>query len=465
MSSPAQENYTAAEVTAPEVPTLTSSSSAVLTPPLSKEEVGPTAAAVATAPSPASDDDVVATLQHEGRAEDKVPAEGAAAPHAAAAATTSSKRGIAGGDTAAAAAAASKQSSSSPSPRSRRSTTNYHQDYSSEGIIIPSNEEEKATAPPAGDGAIFSAGAAAPSPRYPTRDRSSSDSGDSIGIDVLAAAAAAEEEETALLRHDNDIVLSMKDANYKSIMFSFFQKLGAKTSSNRDVEEEKKVKDEAYAFFKNTGGRLLSYINYRRVEDGVVEVDEKTARDSKLLLVVVAHTVYTFYLLPTLHVIYIYYTLFYCCVTEIARDITARMESKHRWSNGQDFSNDIPSLQHEEAAVDEEVESEDESLSSDDEDGSDYEDESSSLLPVLPKGKDVILSMRDANYKAIMFSFFQRLGAKHSDERDRDEEKMAKEEAYALFKNTGGRLMIYRTKSVNDGLKKADEKTARFSKL
>lgn len=181
----------------------------------------------------------------------------------------------------------------------------------------------------------------------------------------------------------------------------------------------------------------------------------------------------------------------YFCVTEIFRDIAARMESSHHWRNAKEnFANDIPSFQQEDSAeVKEEVEEEEEdsaeveeeeeeeeeseeeeslSVSSDEEDTSDYEDGSTSssllLLPVLKKGKDVILSMRDANYKATMFSFFQKLGAKTSIQRDPDEEKKVKEEAYDFFKNSGGRLMIYRTKSVADGLMKADDKAAWSSK-
>ncbi len=165
----------------------------------------------------------------------------------------------------------------------------------------------------------------------------------------------------------------------------------------------------------------------------------------------------------------------YFCVTEIVRDITARMESSHHWRNAKEnFANDIPSFQQEDSAEveeEEEEESEEEeslSVSSDEEDTSDYEDGSTSssllLLPVLKKGKDVVLSMRDANYKATMFSFFQKLGAKTSVQRDPDEEKKVKEEAYDFFKNSGGRLMIYRTKSVADGLVKADDKAAWSSK-
>ena len=174
-----------------------------------------------------------------------------------------------------------------------------------------------------------------------------------------------------------------------------------------------------------------------------------------------------------------HFILSYYCVTEIFRDIAARMESSHHWRNAKEnFANDIPSFQQEDSAeVEEEEEEEEEeeseeeeslSVSSDEEDTGDYEDGSTSpslpLLPVLKKGKDVILSMRDANYKATMFSFFQKLGAKTSVQRDPDEEKKVKEEAYDFFKNSGGRLMIYRTKSVADGLMKADDKAAWSSK-
>ena len=89
------------------------------------------------------------------------------------------------------------------------------------------------------------------------------------------------QEEASSENNSCDVIISMKDPNYKSTMFSFFQKLGAKSKGERDYDEEMKVKVEAFSFFKNSGGRLMTYINYRRPEDGLVEVEDEIARESK----------------------------------------------------------------------------------------------------------------------------------------------------------------------------------------
>jgi len=149
-------------------------------------------------------------------------------------------------------------------------------------------------------------------------------------------------------------------------------------------------------------------------------------------------------------------------VTEINMDISRRMESQTRWV-GVDLSTDMSLLlQPKEAAVDEEEET---ILGSDDDDGSDYEDDSNSSLPVQESGNDAILSMKNANYKTIMFSFFRQLKTHAVHERDKDEEKRVKNEAFALLKSLGGRMMKYRNRmKPSDGLVEVDEKTARLRK-
>ena len=149
-------------------------------------------------------------------------------------------------------------------------------------------------------------------------------------------------------------------------------------------------------------------------------------------------------------------------VTEINMDISRRMESQTRW-DGVDLATDMSLLfQGKEAAVDEEEET---ILGSDDDDGSDYEDDSNSSLPVQGSGNDAILSMKNANYKAIMFSFFRQLKAHVVHERDRNEEKRVKNEAFALLKSLGGRMMKYRNRmKPADGIVDVDEKTARLRK-
>jgi hypothetical protein len=75
----------------------------------------------------------------------------------------------------------------------------------------------------------------------------------------------------------NDIILSLTDANYKSIMFSYFRKLGDMT----DEEEETKVIDEAFNFFKISGDRFVRYQDWRHPALGFIPVDDKKARQSK----------------------------------------------------------------------------------------------------------------------------------------------------------------------------------------
>ena len=86
-----------------------------------------------------------------------------------------------------------------------------------------------------------------------------------------------------MMLEENDtppIILSLKDANYRQVMFAAFQKLGALDTSDRDYNEERRVKDETYNLFKSTGRKMVMYLN-RNVKDGLIEVDEKAARDSK----------------------------------------------------------------------------------------------------------------------------------------------------------------------------------------
>ena len=88
--------------------------------------------------------------------------------------------------------------------------------------------------------------------------------------------------------HGDSIVLSMMNPNYKSIMFSYFQKLGATPKELRDEDEEERVEQEVFALLKKVGGgRFVKYINFRSPQLGVVEVDERTARASELCVLCV----------------------------------------------------------------------------------------------------------------------------------------------------------------------------------
>ena len=142
--------------------------------------------------------------------------------------------------------------------------------------------------------------------------------------------------------------------------------------------------------------------------------------------------------------------------TEISNDISRRLESQNRWM-GVDLASEV---QEKDAAVEEEEE--EATILGSDED-SDYEDDSKSSLP---SGNDIILSMKEANYRMIMFSFFRQLKVHAVKERDRDEEKRVRNEAYDFLKGLGGRMMKYRNRlKPEEGLVDVDEKTARASKF
>ena len=84
----------------------------------------------------------------------------------------------------------------------------------------------------------------------------------------------------SLLR--NDIILSLKDSTYKTIMYQYFRKLDDNMKDGvRDEMEERKTKDEVYNLLNNAGGRLLNYADYRRPNLGFIQVSEVTARTSE----------------------------------------------------------------------------------------------------------------------------------------------------------------------------------------
>lgn len=148
---------------------------------------------------------------------------------------------------------------------------------------------------------------------------------------------------------------------------------------------------------------------------------------------------------------------------EIKNDISRRLESQARWK-GVDLDSEV---QEQDLAAVEEEEEEATILGSDeeDDDGSDNEEDSKSSLPA-PSGNDIILSMKDANYKMIMFSFFQQLKVHTVKERDQDEEKRVRNEAYDFLNGLGGRMMKYRNRlRPEEGLVDVDEETARACKF
>jgi len=76
----------------------------------------------------------------------------------------------------------------------------------------------------------------------------------------------------------DDIFLSLKDDCYRTHMFAYFRKLGALKQFQRDTDEEKRVKEEAFMFFKNSGRKLVKCHDWKRPELGHFEVDDEYAR-------------------------------------------------------------------------------------------------------------------------------------------------------------------------------------------
>jgi hypothetical protein len=268
----------ATAVAAAEVPT----SSAVLpsSSPLSNVAPPPpmAAAAAATAPSSSAGNDS-APLQVAAKiSECDGTTDHADDPHPTASCPSNSDDGMADIDTAVAAASSSSSSSSQKQPSS--SPSQRSKDYSSDNTIpSPDHQQDSRMV----EDCATSSDEAAPSPQSSRAgsSRTTSSSSRSSNSSTSNTNATTITQGKTLSETDCNIVLSMKDPTYKATMFSFFQKLGVKTSDKRNVEKETQVKNEAYDFFKNSGGRLMTYINFRRPDEGVVEVDEKTARDSK----------------------------------------------------------------------------------------------------------------------------------------------------------------------------------------
>jgi len=113
-------------------------------------------------------------------------------------------------------------------------------------------------------------------------------------------ATSPPEKSKGVLSHKKMIVpqnifLTLTNDYYRENLFDFFRKLGATNESQRDSEEEKRVKEEAYNFFKTSGGKLVKHINWKKPEMGYYEVDDESAR------------------------------------TKISDDIRRRLESRDRW--------------------------------------------------------------------------------------------------------------------------------------
>ncbi len=106
-----------------------------------------------------------------------------------------------------------------------------------------------------------------------------------------AAKEAAEKEEakkkaaasprTPVEGGSKNVFLSLKDDYYRTHMFAYFRKLGALKQVQRDVDEEKRIKEEAFIFFMNSGRKLVKYHDWKRPELGYSEVDEEYARRSE----------------------------------------------------------------------------------------------------------------------------------------------------------------------------------------
>lgn len=78
----------------------------------------------------------------------------------------------------------------------------------------------------------------------------------------------------------NDIVLSLKDSTYKTIMYQYFRKL-EETKQDGVGAEDEEIREEVFTLLKNAGGRLLKYKEHRRPEMGFIHMDDETARTSE----------------------------------------------------------------------------------------------------------------------------------------------------------------------------------------
>ena len=77
--------------------------------------------------------------------------------------------------------------------------------------------------------------------------------------------------------NNDDVIMSMTDANYKSTMYSYFRKLEKST----DEEDEEKLKNEVFNLLKKKGGRIYRYLDWRHHELGVVELDDQKVMRSE----------------------------------------------------------------------------------------------------------------------------------------------------------------------------------------
>lgn len=220
----------------------------------------------------------------------------------------------------------------------------------------------------------------------------------------------------------NDIILSLKDSTYKTIMHQYFRKLEDKMQDGmRDEEEERNTKEEVFKLLKNAGGRLLTYVDHRRTKLGFNQVDEKTARLSE----------YT--MLFSICFIQVYPRTNTCVSfkTEIGNDISRRRESKGIWSkNTSAASPNKIVLPH-----------------------------TKTIVP-----QSIFLSLKDDFYRENLFGYFRKLGAKSERQRDSEEEKRVKEEAYNFFKTSGGKLVKHNDwKKPELGFYEVDDEYARKS--
>ena len=81
----------------------------------------------------------------------------------------------------------------------------------------------------------------------------------------------------------NDMVISLKDEQYREVLFKAYRKLGAKKEQERDKDLERQVKLDVFNSFKNSGTRFVKHINYRKPDLGLIEADDVYARESKFI--------------------------------------------------------------------------------------------------------------------------------------------------------------------------------------
>ena len=83
----------------------------------------------------------------------------------------------------------------------------------------------------------------------------------------------------------NDVIVSLRDTNYRQIMEEYFRKLGAKTSQKKNGRlTEREAAEEVYGKLKKKGDRFVRLMNPHNLDGGFIEINDEEALKSKYRL-------------------------------------------------------------------------------------------------------------------------------------------------------------------------------------